>query len=185
MYNNKDLNEKIQYMSTLDFQTEFSTLENLLFAFAMKLTRNKDNAKDLMQETAFRAYRHRTKFRPGTNFKAWVTTIMRNTFINNYRRKKTRNQVEAPIEEYAYAIESKTINNTAGKRLMMQELLSMVDQVSNLYSIPFMMHHKGYRYLEIAEALDIPIGTVKSRIYFARRKMKEIIKANYGEDFRA
>lgn len=172
-------------MSTINFQTEFNTLENLLFAFAMKLTRNKDNAKDLMQETAFRAYRHRAKFRPGTNFKAWVTTIMRNTFINNYRRRKTRNHVEAPIEDYAYAIESKTVSNTASKSLMMQELLSIIDQIPNLYSSPFMMHHKGYKYLEIAGALNIPLGTVKSRIYFARRKMRALIKANYGEDFRA
>lgn len=171
-------------MSTIDFQIKFNTLEDLLFAFAMKLTRNKDNAKDLVQETAFRAYRHRTKFRPGTNFKAWVTTIMRNTFINNYRRKKRRNQVEAPIEDYAYAIGYKTVSNTANKSLMMQELLSIVDQIPNLYSIPFMMHHKGYQYLEIAETLNIPLGTVKSRIYFARRKMRAMIKANYGADFR-
>ncbi|GAB5551692.1 MAG: RNA polymerase sigma factor [Saprospiraceae bacterium] len=171
-------------MSTFDFQTKFSTLENLLFAFAMKLTRNQDRAKDLMQETAFRAFRHRSKFRPGTNFKAWVTTIMRNTFINNYRRKKTRNQVEAPIEEYAFALESKTIQNGASNRLMMQELMDMLDTLSDLYKVPFLMHHKGFQYMEIAEQLDIPIGTVKSRIFFARRKMKEMIYANYGKDFR-
>lgn len=171
-------------MSTIDFQKKFDQLESLLFAFAMKLTRNKDRAKDLMQETAFRAFRHRTKFRQGTNFKAWVTTIMRNTFINNYRRKKTRNQVEAPIEDYTFAIESKTIDNGAQKQLMYQELMGLLNKLSDLYKVPFLMHFKGYQYQEIAEQLDIPMGTVKSRIFFARRKMKEMIKVNYGPDFR-
>lgn len=171
-------------MSTFDFQTKFNTLESLLFAFAMKLTRNPDSAKDLIQETAFRAFRHRSKFRPGTNFKAWVTTIMRNTFINNYRRRKTRNQAEAPIEDYAFALESKAIQNGATNRLMMQELLTMLNTLSDLYKVPFLMHHKGFQYMEIAEQLNIPIGTVKSRIFSARRKMKEMVLASYGEDFR-
>lgn len=171
-------------MNTLDFQKNFDNLESLLFAFAMKLTRNQDRAKDLMQETAFRAFRHREKFKQGTNFKAWVTTIMRNTFINNYRRKKTRNQVEAPIEDYAFAIESQTIDNGAQKQLLYQELMGLLNKLSDLYKVPFLMHFKGYQYAEIAEQLDIPMGTVKSRIFFARRKMKEMIEDHYGADFR-
>lgn len=171
-------------MTTVDFQTKFDTLENLLFAFAMKLTCNQDRAKDLMQETAFRAFRHRDKYKQGTNFKAWVVTIMRNTFINNYRRKKKRKQVDAPIERYTFALESKTVQNGAANRLMLQELMEMLETISELYKIPFLMCYRGYSYREIADHLDLPMGTVKSRIFFARRKMKKKILASYGKDFR-
>jgi RNA polymerase sigma-70 factor (ECF subfamily) len=92
--------------------------------------------------------------------------------------------VEAPVEDYSFAIESRTIDNGAQKQLMYQELMGLLDKLSDLYKVPFLMHFKGYQYQEIAEQLDIPMGTVKSRIFFARRKMKDMIKANYGPDFR-
>ena len=168
-------------LTNVEFQQRYNEYHDLLFGFAMKLTRNLDNANDLMQETACRAFKHRGKFTIGTNFKAWMTTIMRNTFINGYRKKKTRNKVEAPIEDFLFAIENKTTNGTAESSVMMSELQGLLDQLSTTYRIPFVMFVKGYQYQEIAEQLDIPIGTVKSRIYSARQNMQKMIKDAYGD----
>lgn len=173
-------------LTDVEFQSKFDQLNDLLFAFAMKLTRDKENAKDLMQETVCRAYKHRHKFAKGTNFKAWLTTIMRNTFINDYRKRRTRNQVEAPIEDFLFALENKsTTGNNAKSSIMMKELIGMLDSLSELYKIPFMLFYQGYQYHEIAQQLDIPMGTVKSRIFFARKKMKKMITERYGEQVRA
>ncbi|HKK77744.1 MAG TPA: RNA polymerase sigma factor [Saprospiraceae bacterium] len=173
-------------MKTAAFQKKFDELHDLLFAFAMKLTRDKENAKDLIQETACRAFKHRNKFKEGTNFKAWLTTIMRNTFINDYRKRRTRNQVEAPIEDFLFALENKSITgNGAKSSLMMKELTGMLDKLSDLYRVPFLLFYQGFQYHEIAKQLGIPMGTVKSRIFFARKKMKKMIVARYGEGVRA
>lgn len=169
-------------MTTADFQKKYHNLHDLLFAFAMKLTRNKDKAKDLMQETACRAFQYRDRFRMGTNFKAWMTTIMRNTFINNYRKKKTRRKTEAPIEDFLFAIENKSIDNEAYSSIFVKEVYKMLNSLSDTYQVPFLMFFQGYQYMEIAEHLDIPIGTVKSRIFFARKKLKGMIREHYGQE---
>lgn len=172
-------------MTQSEFQLKFNQLENILFAFAMRLTRNKEDAKDLIQETVCKAYRNRERFRMGTNFKAWMTTIMHNTFINFYRKRKTRKKVEAPIEDFAYALESRSLREGADSKVKTQELFSMLEQLSDTYRIPFVMHYKGYQYDEIASHLSIPIGTVKSRIHSARRNLKNILKSHYGDAVRA
>lgn len=167
-------------MSTLQFMQEFSSFQTKLFAFAIKLTRNKEDAKDLIQETAMRAYSNRDKFKPGTNFKGWVTTIMRNTFINNYRREKKRKTVNEPLDTFLFAIENtQTVSNGAYSRLTMQELNGLFDEIGENYRVPFLMFFKGYHYDEIAEHMDIPMGTVKSRIFFARKKLKALINDLY------
>lgn len=167
-------------MTTLEFNANYKPLEDLLFAFAMKLTRDKVNAKDLMQETLCRAYKNKDRFSVGTNFKAWITTIMRNNYINDYRKLKTRNRVEAPIEDYAYMVENKATEGNASSIIMMKELTSMVDSLSEGFQKPFIMFMDGYHYDEIAAEMNIPIGTVKSRIFFARKKLKGMVKAQYG-----
>lgn len=167
-------------MTTSEFNNRYQPLQDLLFAFAMKLTRNKFNAQDLMQETLCRAYKNKDKFRVGTNFKAWITTIMRNNFINTYRKQKTRNRVEAPIEEVGYAIENKSIDGNANSIIMWKELTKMVNSLSIEFKKPFTMYNDGFHYKEIAKEMDIPIGTVKSRIYFARRKLRGMVQHQYG-----
>ena len=172
-------------MTQHEFQLKFDQLENILFAFAMRLTRNKEDAKDLIQETVCKAYKNKDRFRRGTNFKAWMTTIMHNSFVNIYRKRKTRNKVEAPIENFAYALESRTIKEQADSQVKAKELFQMLYKLSETYRIPFWMHYQGYQYDEIASHLDIPIGTVKSRIFSARKNLKAILKANYGDAIRA
>lgn len=168
-------------MSTLEFSKEFNGLESILFSFAMKLTRNREDAKDLMQETAMRAYRHREKFTVGTNFKSWCSTIMRNTFINQYRKAKLRRNVNEPIESFLFAVENKNVIPNRGEmNIRMKEYKTIFSEIGEIYSVPFLMFYRGYEYKEIASHLDIPIGTVKSRIFLARKKLKDLIQERYG-----
>ncbi|MEM6321943.1 MAG: sigma-70 family RNA polymerase sigma factor [Bacteroidota bacterium] len=167
-------------MTTTEFNDRYQALENLLFAFAMKLTKNRVNAQDLMQETLCRAYKNRNRFKEGTNFKAWITTIMRNNFINDYRKQRTRNKVEAPIEDCGYFVENKSVDGNTNSIMMMKELNGMVNNLSDNLRIPFTMFFDGYHYDEIATQLNVPIGTIKSRIFFARKKLRAMIKSNYG-----
>lgn len=167
-------------MTNQEFTQEISKLERLLFSFALRLTSNRADAEDLMQETSLRAYRHKEKFAQGTNFKSWVSTIMRNAYINRYRKMKTRRHINNSIENYSYALENNNaIPNQGEHDLRLQELKKMLNSVGDLYSVPFLMFHRGYEYKEIAEKLNIPIGTVKSRIFLARQRMKKMIGQRY------
>jgi RNA polymerase sigma-70 factor (ECF subfamily) len=164
-------------MSTLEFTREFNQLESPLYAFALRLTSNRDDAKDLVQETALRAFKHRSKFKLGTNFKSWISTIMRNTFINNYRKAKKRKRVNEPLDTFLFALEDRSVTPNKGEvNLYMEEYRKLFDRLSDLYAVPFLMFFRGYEYKEIARHLDIPIGTVKSRIFIARKKLKKQIE---------
>lgn len=163
-------------MTNQQFTSEISKLENLLFSFALRLTRSQPDAQDLMQETAIRAFRYKDKFKVGTNFKGWVSTIMRNTYINQYRKAKKRKHVSQPIENFTFALENRNAVANAGEQEMrMKELKRMMDSIGEIYRVPFLMFYQGYEYKEIAEHMEIPIGTVKSRIFLARQKMKALI----------
>lgn len=168
-------------MNNRDFLKEYQSLEHRLYAFAVKLTRSKTDADDLLQETVIRAYSNRDKFQIGTNFKSWITTIMRNIFINNYRTKKRRNIVDGSIEEHTYAMPSNAVSNNSESNLMMEELSKILEAVKPKYRIPFLMYYKGYGYQEIAAEMNLPIGTVKSRLFTARQKLSDLIKIHYRE----
>lgn len=163
-------------MTNQQFMSEMDSLENILFSFALRLTRNYEDAKDLMQETTLRAYKHRDKFATGTNFKSWTSTIMRNTYINRYRKMKNRRHVNEPVENFLFAVENKAATANGGEaNIHMQELQAKLRQINVIYSVPFLMFYRGYEYKEISEHLNIPIGTVKSRIFLARKKLKALI----------
>lgn len=167
-------------MTTLEFDNKFNSMSNLLNAFAYNLTKNAEDAKDLFQETAFRAMTNREKFRPGTNFKAWLFTIMKNIFINNYRKKVKANTIIDSTDNMYYINSGKnTIRNSAESSIMMKELTRMVQSLDDSLKIPFVMHYEGFKYQEIAEELNLPLGTVKSRIFFARRELKTMLHRNY------
>ena len=165
-------------MTNQEFIQQTNSLNNLLFSYALRLTRSRQDAEDLVQETTMKAYRHREKFAPGTNFKGWISTIMRNTFINQYRKQKTRQHINQPVEDLTRVIENKNvINNSGEQNLRMEELKLMMGSIRDIYTVPFLMYYQGYEYKEIAEKLSVPIGTVKSRIFQARIKMKSMIQA--------
>lgn len=169
-------------MTTLKFNHEVSKIESLLFGFAMKLTSDRENAKDLMQETLMRSYKNRDRFKEGTNFKAWLTTIMYNSYINIYRRKKTRNKVVRPINDYNYLVENKSTDGNANSMILMKELKKIINTLSDDFKIPFELFTQGYHYDEISEKTNIPMGTVKSRIFYARKKLRKMIGQRYDLD---
>ena len=167
-------------MSTLEFNGQYEGMSKLLHSFAYNLTKNTEDAKDLYQETSFRALTNRDKFRPGTNFKAWLFTIMKNIFINNYRKKMRANTImDSTDNDYYINSGNVVISNKAESNIMMDELTAMIDGMEDGIRIPFMMHYEGFKYQEIADKLELPLGTVKSRIFFARKEMKGLINNRY------
>ena len=169
-------------MSIIEFNKKFDNLADSLNAFAYNLTKNTEDAKDLYQETAFRVITNRDKFKPETNFKAWTFTIMKNIFINNYRKKvKTNTIIDSTDNLYFLNSGSTSIENDANKNLLMQELNAMIDSLEENIRVPFVMHYEGFKYQEIADEFNLPLGTVKSRIFFARKALKEMIKESYGD----
>ncbi len=167
-------------MSTVEFDREFNNMSSLLHAFAYNLTKNVEDAKDLFQETAFRAMTNREKFRPGTNLKAWLFTIMKNIFINNYRKKVKANTIMDSTDNLYYINSGKnSIANSGESNIMMKEITTMVEELEESIKIPFLMHYQGFKYQEIADHLDLPLGTVKSRIFFARKELKNLINKRY------
>ena len=174
--------DKMLNMSTIEFYNKIDLITPSLNSFALNLTKNRDDAEDLFQETAFRAVSNKEKFRPGTNFKAWMFTIMKNIFINNYRKKTKANTVIDSTENLYYINSgSNSIYNDADRNILMKELSKMIEDLDETIKVPFLMHFEGYKYQEIAEELDLPLGTVKSRIFFARKALKSSIKGHYGD----
>ncbi len=171
-------------MSTLEFNSKMDGLTALLHSFAYNLTKNVEDAKDLYQETAFRALSNRDKFQPGTNFKAWIFTIMKNIFINNYRKKVKANTILDTTDNQFYLNSgSHATGNAAEGSMMLKELSGMVADLDDSIRVPFMMHFEGYKYQEIADELHLPLGTVKSRIFFARKELKERILVSFGFNY--
>jgi len=173
-------------MSTIEFNKDFQSLTSSLMSFAYNLTRNDNDAKDLYQDTAFRALKNKEKFRPGTNFKAWLFTIMKNIFINDYRKKVKRNTVIDTTDNMYYINSGgATIRNKASQNIMMKELEGMVESLADNIKTPFLMHYIGYKYQEISDKLKLPLGTIKSRIFFARQELKQKVNRQYGDLFKA
>ncbi len=171
-------------MSTIEFNSRFYDLTSSLQAFAYNLTKNTEDAKDLYQETAFRAMTNRDKFMPGTNFKAWLFTIMKNIFINNYRKRVKKNTIIDTTDNHFFINSGgSVVDNDAGRNILLDELNGMIDSLDDSIKEPFMMHFVGYKYQEIADHLDLPLGTVKSRIFFARKALKDKIENHYGDHY--
>lgn len=167
-------------MSTYDFNNRFYELSPILNAFAYNLTQNLEDAKDLFQETAYRAMANREKFLPDTNFKAWLFTIMKNIFINNYRKKVKANTIMDSTDNLYYLNSgSDSIENHGDTNMLIKELEALIEKLDDSIRIPFLMHYQGYKYQEIADHFDLPLGTVKSRIFFARRELKAEIRKRY------
>ncbi|GLR15726.1 RNA polymerase sigma factor [Portibacter lacus] len=162
-------------MTESQFIENYNEYNNALTNFARKLTNNHVDAEDLVQETAIKAFRAMHTFRDGTSFKSWAFTILKNTFISKYNRKKKRRVVNNPIEDFTFALENTySVRNDAISQLRIKEIKESIEELSYKSRLPFLMYVEGYRYNEIADILNIPIGTVKSRINFARTKLKNL-----------
>ncbi len=156
-------------------QKQLEDITPSLRAFAMSLAGNSTDAEDLYQDTAFKVLSNTDKFKQGTNFKAWSVTIMRNLFINNYRKKKRRNTIlDQTPNDYYINSGDKVIENEGATNIAYKDMLQMVSKLPEDFKRPFWMAYKGYKYDEIAEQLDAPLGTIKSRIFFARKKLMQM-----------
>jgi len=160
-------------MSTVEFNSAVIENRDFLLRFAKSLTRNLEDADDLLQDTFIKAITNRDKFKDGTNLRAWLYTMMRNIFINNYRKAKTRNTFNDPTDT-GFFLESnaQAANETADSSVDVQHIESVVNSVQYDYRIAFKMYFTGYKYEEIAQELGIPLGTVKSRIFLARKELQ-------------
>jgi RNA polymerase sigma-70 factor, ECF subfamily len=169
-------------MTNSEFESHIIRLKSPLKAFALNLTRDRDDALDLVQETYFRALSNQDKFNDGTNLKAWLLTIMKNIFINNYRKASKRNTLVDSSDNLFLINSSAAITaNQAENDFVMKDLTKAINQLDEDYKKPFIMHFQGYKYEEIAENMNLPLGTVKSRIFFARKQMKDFLE-NKGFD---
>jgi RNA polymerase sigma-70 factor (ECF subfamily) len=157
-------------MSTAEFNTALIELEPNLERFAYSLTANPEDARDLLQETYLKALTYKDKFEENTNIKAWTFTIMKNTFINNYR-KAVKQRTTFDSSDNQFLINGRTYDEGPESNYSHSEITRKVSELGDDFRIPFQMHTSGYKYKEIAEKLNLKIGTVKSRIFFSRQKL--------------
>jgi RNA polymerase sigma factor (sigma-70 family) len=170
----------ITSMTTIQFSTLYNKHYDALLNFAKQLTRNHNDAEDLVQDTAIKAMKGLHTYRIGSNFRSWAFTILKNTFINNYHRKKRRGVVNKPVEEFIFALENKhALLNNGLSKLYINDIEDKINALTETCRIPFLMHTRGYQYKEISDSLSIPIGTVKSRINYARTKLKPVLAKQY------
>ncbi|MDR1897660.1 MAG: RNA polymerase sigma factor [Prevotellaceae bacterium] len=162
-------------MKTIQFDTNLLALENSLNRFAYSLTSNENDAKDLVQDTFLKALIYKDQFEDNTNLRAWAFAIMRNTFINNYRRS-AKQATTFDSSDNQFLINSRQDELTPESSFSANEINSKIDSLEPEFRIPFKMHTSGYKYKEIAESLNLKIGTVKSRIFFSRQKLMEELK---------
>jgi RNA polymerase sigma factor (sigma-70 family) len=161
-------------MTAIEFNTAIYQTSKSLRPYAVKLTKDVEDANDLLQDTLVKAFLNREKYADGTNLKAWLYTIMKNTFITNYQRMIRKNTFVDVTENQHYLNTSENSTyNLGASNLAMEEINKAVDMLDDTYKEPFMMYFRGFKYHEIADRLSIPIGTVKNRIHIARKDLKE------------
>ena len=163
-------------MSTVEFNQLLLGNSDFLNPFAIILTRDHESAKDLVQETMYRAIVNREKYNAGTNIKAWLYTIMRNIFINNYRKRiKQPIIIDPATNDFLAGLSQNVILNLAESRLKLKEIQTAIHYLPSIFKDPFVLYLEGYKYYEVAEILCEPIGTIKSRIHFGRKLLKKKI----------
>ncbi len=164
-----------------EFQTEAVPHKDALYNYALKIVRNSDDAQDLVQETYYKAYKSYHQFQGGTNSKAWMFMILKNTFINNYRKLK-REPSRVDYDEIEDIYENIKSEQSKDNNLDLDFYNNLFDDdlSSALAKLPEKMKEvfllcdlEGYSYDEISEIVDIPIGTVRSRLHRARKLLQD------------
>ena len=163
-------------MTQVQFNTALLNLKSKLHYYALSLTADREKADDLLQETMLKALTYRDKYIPNTNFKAWIYTIMKNTFINDYRRSvKTRNTFDKSGNDLHLMFTKDEGYPAPDSYYSTKEIHSSINKLEDDYKIPFTLFLEGYKYKEIAAKMELPLGTVKSRIFFTRRKLEKML----------
>ena len=164
-------------MTGQEYSSQIVKVSKSLKPFAIKLTKDVEDANDLLQDTLIKGYTNRDKFSDGTNLKAWLFTIMKNTFITNYQKMVRRNTFIDVTDNLHYinSIEN-SAQNLGNNTFVQSDLEKALNKLEEDYLSPFMMYFRGYKYHEIAVSLEIPIGTVKNRIHIARKELKQMLQ---------
>ena len=168
-----------------EFTTEAMQYAQSLYSTALRMTRNQSDAEDLVQETYLKAFRSYGSFETGTNLKAWLFRILTNTFINTYRAKQRRPQ-ESDLGSVEDLFLYKRLPSLAGLSESAEEQLldlfpaaevrEAIENLPETFLLPMLLNDvEGFSYKEVAEILDIPIGTVMSRLHRGRKTMQEAL----------
>lgn len=159
------------------FKRRLLGLQGNLLSFAYQLTTNREQAEDLLQDTTLKALDNEDKYVDNVNFKGWIFTIMRNIFINNYRQTVRKATVIDQTEDlYHLNVSQDSGIDSPDGSIAVKEINQAINSFSDEYRVPFSMHVAGYKYQEIAEKMNLPLGTVKSRIFFARQRLQTMLK---------
>ncbi len=164
-------------MTAIEFNTRIVQEKTSLKSFALSLTHNIDDALDLLQDTYVKAISYRDKFEDSTNLKAWLFTIMKNTFINAYRRNTKTKELISKGDEIALnrAFKQNSYDHCES-RINAKEIIKQIESLEDQYKVPFTRYYTGYKYEEIAHEMHLPLGTIKSRIFIARKILMQRIK---------
>ncbi len=172
------INQNSTIMRAETFQNNLMSLQDNMLNFAYMLTSNRDDAYDLLQDTTLKALDNQDKYAENTNFKGWVFTIMRNIFINNYRKSvRTATVVDTTDNLYHLNISQNSGLDAPEGSYTVNEIQEAIDALADDLRIPISMHVSGYKYQEIADEMHLPLGTVKSRIHAAR----QILQARFAD----
>ena len=164
-------------MKSVSFKKDLLGLQEELLRCAYKLTSDREEANDLLQETSLKALDNEDKYEPDTNFKGWMYTIMRNIFINNYRKViRDQTYVDQTDNLYHLNLSQDSGLETTISSYDLKEMRKVINALPREYKVPFTMHVSGFKYREIAERLKLPLDTVKSRIFFTRQKLKNELR---------
>ncbi|MGC4023036.1 MAG: sigma-70 family RNA polymerase sigma factor [Cyclobacteriaceae bacterium] len=167
------------------FDNEFMPHIHSMYNFGYRLTLDRDDAKDLVQDTYLKAFRFIESFQKGTNAKAWLFRILKNSFINDYR-KKSKEPSKVDYQEVETYYNSEEVDRQITPDLRVESLKDMIgDEISNALNsldvdfrtVIILCDLEGFKYEEMAKILDIPIGTVRSRLHRARNLLKEKLKS--------
>lgn len=163
-------------MESFDFEQELITLQGKLRNYAYLLFPQKEDAEDLLQETLLKALENRERYNENVNFKGWLYTIMHNTFVNICKSKKyclflsmSDGNLDADI--------ARIMEDFATDELSFEEVAQIVDELPENLRVVLSMRLKGFKYFEIAAHTGMPLGLVKSRIFYGKKRLKEILSS--------
>jgi len=163
--------------NNIKFQRNLIEIQEELHHFAFRLTLNHDDANDLAQETTMKALDNEGKYTLDANFKGWMYTIMRNIFLSDYRKAISQQiYITHTYNSYIGSTSQEELLDDIERAYDLKEIRRIVRSLPRDYKVPFSMHMTGFKYREIADKLDLPLGTVKSRIFFARQRLQNDLK---------
>ena len=159
------------------FMYDLVQMQEQLFYYALQLTEDREDALDLVQETSFKALNNRNRLHNNDHIRAWLYTILKNTYINYLRSSHYRQLIHDSEELNNYTAAGDGANGAPYEQLEKKELYEIIGMLPGAYEKPIKMFLSGYSYKEIADQMGIPIGTVKSRIHLGKKQIRRVYTA--------